>query len=882
MIVCIRSIESSILAICTISLFLCIQISSIISTELVGENLNQDDENNQTGAIEPHILQSNDQVLSDLNSETKSSDIVSNDAAATISIETKSDITDEILRPITTPLVDNQTNDDQQQTSPTKSNRSSINSFEEWKQQQLQADLLKKDEATTHSNAPSEPTSASSTKGNSSPTTNPQISSKKSKLRKNFASGSCGAKILAHNAEAQNVPSILSSSPDEYMLNPCIAKIWFVIELCESIRILNIEIANFELFSSVPKTFRVSSSDRYPTKDWHRHHLGTFNASFNRTIQSFQTMESTTYVKYVKFELLDFHGHEHYCPLSVVRIHGSNVEEEIMTMEENTNLIDSKSLSDIHDDNDNDDDDDENNNLSNDQQVGGIIGSAILDLAKRVFRRPTAVRGTPSTTSPSITTTETNVLKTDCHPSVLNDSIINDTLISWRQSDTFKQCISEFLHGLWSKYDTCTMYLSYTCFKLNYCCQCPLMTNHGRRDRRTLTLNLYVHPCGYYHILTNQFVCKKEKAIEFNRTILTNINHELHQNLNEKNSAVYNNDTIIINDEHVNLSNNKSTLKFNNTLLNEVNNIDHTSNRSSEQSVSNNISNETIVVVEPQLSPNTANQSSFQSATLETLHLDINLAEPSIDTNSIEEMVISTTASTTISPAVNNNEALPPIISSPWLKGMLVNTKSLPELFKIIEKLNFNLTLSNRYLQELSQHYVKKLDETQQTTDLLLKASKEADKKLENLEEHLSRLQENINQMSLRLIKLEAWIPLIVFTIVCLFIWCLLSTCSVIQLQRKLKCVTNEHKNRKTIIDKHHVDDYDQDSIDDMSFLFNGVKKRKLSTDSNDSNPNRSQRVPDLTLPKIKENGIHKNEHKTARKHSKQTQHILTVTKVQT
>ncbi|CAF4307067.1 unnamed protein product, partial [Rotaria magnacalcarata] len=41
------------------------------------------------------------------------------------------------------PLVDNQTNDDQQQTSPTKSNRSSINSFEEWKQQQLQADLLR-------------------------------------------------------------------------------------------------------------------------------------------------------------------------------------------------------------------------------------------------------------------------------------------------------------------------------------------------------------------------------------------------------------------------------------------------------------------------------------------------------------------------------------------------------------------------------------------------------------------------------------------------------------------------------------------------------------------------------------------------------------------
>ncbi len=51
-------------------------------------------------------------------------------------------------------------------------------------------------------------------------------SSKKAKLRKNFASSSCGAKILAHNIEAQNVGSILSSSPDEYMLNPCNVKIW--------------------------------------------------------------------------------------------------------------------------------------------------------------------------------------------------------------------------------------------------------------------------------------------------------------------------------------------------------------------------------------------------------------------------------------------------------------------------------------------------------------------------------------------------------------------------------------------------------------------------------------------------------------------------------
>jgi hypothetical protein len=279
--------------------------------------------------------------------------------------------------------------------------------------------------------------------------------------------------------------------------------------------------------------------------------LGTFNASFNRTIQSFPTIESATYLKYVKFELLDFHGHEHYCPLSVVHIHGSNVEDEIMTMEDNTNLIDLKSSSDIQDENGNDDeDDDDNNNLSNDQQVGGIIGSAILDLAKRVFRRQT-IRGTLSTTS--ITIAETNVIKTDCHKSVLNGSITNDSINTWRHSDTFKQCIAEFVYGLWSEFDTCTIYLSQMCFKFNYCCQCPLMNNkNNRRNPMLSTLNLYTNPCGYYHILSNQFVCKKEKLIELNKTITANLNSELTQDSIEKSLTIDKTDTVMVVNESKN------------------------------------------------------------------------------------------------------------------------------------------------------------------------------------------------------------------------------------------------------------------------------------------------------------------------------------------
>jgi hypothetical protein len=104
--------------------------------------------------------------------------------------------------------------------------------------------------------------------------------------------------------------------------------------------------------------------------------------------------------------------------------------------------------------------------------------------------------------------------------------------------------------------------------------------------------------------------------------------------------------------------------------------------------------------LEPQIPSNATDQNSSQTPVVETVNVDINVTEQLM--NTIEEIVTTTPSSSTLT----NNEVMPPIISSLWLKGMLVNTKSIPELFKIIEKLNFNLTLSNRYLQELSQHYV--------------------------------------------------------------------------------------------------------------------------------------------------------------------------------
>ncbi|XP_073242213.1 uncharacterized protein [Porites lutea] len=151
---------------------------------------------------------------------------------------------------------------------------------------------------------------------------------KKLKERKqsNYASVDCGAKILDHNSEASNVDSILVENRDLYMLNPCSAQVWFIVELCDLAQVKSIQIANFELFSSSPESFRVYVSKRYPTREWTM--LGTFQAREERTIQTFP-LDEPIYAKYFKVEMLSHFGSEHYCPLSLLRVHGSSMMEEL-------------------------------------------------------------------------------------------------------------------------------------------------------------------------------------------------------------------------------------------------------------------------------------------------------------------------------------------------------------------------------------------------------------------------------------------------------------------------------------------------------------------------------------------------------------------------
>ena len=176
---------------------------------------------------------------------------------------------------------------------------------------------------------------------------------------------------------------------------------------------------------------------------------------------------------------------------------------------------------------------------------------------------------------------------------------------------------------------------------------------------------------------------------------------------------------------------------------------------------------------------------------------------------------------------------------------------------------------------------------------------------LKQYEVYLAKLTDNLEKMSERLIKLEAWIPFMVCLLLFLLIWCLWSTYVLIRLRHRLRSVKSRStkKSGKTssfflkssnhielVVIADSIDDEEEDENgeaeeEDRPVFCNGRTKRKFSTDSNDSNQSRSQRVPDSTsLPKIRENG-HRNHHSSRhnrahrRKGSQQDPSASTTTK---
>lgn len=157
---------------------------------------------------------------------------------------------------------------------------------------------------------------------------------RKHKIRKNFASIDCGGKVVSANKEASNILSVLKDDKDAYMLNPCNVKAWFVVELCDRIQIDSIDIANFEMFSSTPSSFIVYVTSRYPSGSWEK--VGIFDAGPEKQIQTYN-FDEKFYGRYIKIEIKKYHGKEHYCPLSLLRVFGITEVEQFEDDSESDN-----------------------------------------------------------------------------------------------------------------------------------------------------------------------------------------------------------------------------------------------------------------------------------------------------------------------------------------------------------------------------------------------------------------------------------------------------------------------------------------------------------------------------------------------------------------
>jgi Sad1 / UNC-like C-terminal len=161
------------------------------------------------------------------------------------------------------------------------------------------------------------------------------------KERFNFASIDAGGQVMKTNPEAKSASALLSENRDVYMLNICQAKNKFlIIELSELILVETIAIANFEFFSSTFRRFQVSVSDRYPVKLDQWVELGIFEAENSRDVQAFLVEDSRIWARYLRVEFMSHFGNEFYCPVSLLRVHGRTMIQEIQDTLKMEQLVD--------------------------------------------------------------------------------------------------------------------------------------------------------------------------------------------------------------------------------------------------------------------------------------------------------------------------------------------------------------------------------------------------------------------------------------------------------------------------------------------------------------------------------------------------------------
>lgn len=183
--------------------------------------------------------------------------------------------------------------------------------------------------------SPSSSTASAQSPVASEPTLRSKDAGKTCKERSNYASFDCAATVLKSNPESKSAHAVLIENKDSYMLNICSSSNKFlIVELCNDILIDTIVLANYEFFSSIFRNFRVSVSDRYPVKADRWRELGVFEARNTRSVQAFLVEQPLIWARYLRIEFLTHYGNEYYCPVSLLRVHGTTMMEEFRHQEE--------------------------------------------------------------------------------------------------------------------------------------------------------------------------------------------------------------------------------------------------------------------------------------------------------------------------------------------------------------------------------------------------------------------------------------------------------------------------------------------------------------------------------------------------------------------
>ena len=141
--------------------------------------------------------------------------------------------------------------------------------------------------------------------------------------KKNFAGDECGAKLIKSSPSLKHPQHLINKNQDEYMMTECKDETFFIIELCETIKVMRFEMDNFELYSGTPRNFTVRTVDKYSNniKDWVV--IGNFEASSAKMeIQNFSDLELKVFGKFIRVDIKSHHGTEHFCTMTSFRVFG--------------------------------------------------------------------------------------------------------------------------------------------------------------------------------------------------------------------------------------------------------------------------------------------------------------------------------------------------------------------------------------------------------------------------------------------------------------------------------------------------------------------------------------------------------------------------------